>query len=138
VDSVHYGRPGAFADYSGNRIVGVPGLLWSGSLAWRSGRGIPLTVRLGMQGSSSYFVDDANLVKVSGHAVAGLTVGLEEPVRLGGGVGLRGHVSVDNLFDRRYIASAFLNPDVVNGVPVAFEPGLPRQVRVGLSLQYDR
>jgi outer membrane receptor protein involved in Fe transport len=43
-------------------------------------------------------------------------------------------VGVVNLFDRDYVASAFLNPDVVNGVPVAFEPGLPRHVLVSLSL----
>ena len=138
VDSVHYGVPGAFADYSGNRIVGVPSLLCSGAVAWRAGGTVPLTVRLGLQGSSSYFVDDANRVKVDGHAVASLTIGLEEPLRLGGGVGVRGFLTVDNLFDRHYIASAFLNPDVVNGVPVAYEPGLPRQLRVALSIEAVR
>ena len=33
-----------------------------------------------------------------------------------------------------YIGSAFLNPDVVGGVPVAFEPGRPREVVVGLTV----
>jgi hypothetical protein len=35
------------------------------------------------------------------------------------------------------VASAFLNPDVVNGAPVAFEPGLPRRLVVSLSLARD-
>jgi hypothetical protein len=52
---------------------------------------------------------------------------------LGGGVTARGAVRVDNLADRRHVASAFLNPDVVAGEPVAFEPGLPRQVVVSVS-----
>ena len=46
----------------------------------------------------------------------------------------RGFARVNNLFDRAYIASAFLNPDVVAGEPVAFEPGLPRNLVVGISL----
>ena len=50
------------------------------------------------------------------------------------GVALGGFVSVQNLLGRRYVESAFLNPDVVNGVPVAFEPGLPRNVVVALSV----
>ena len=36
-------------------------------------------------------------------------------------------VRMENLADHRYVAPAFLNPDVVGGEPVAFEPGLPRQ-----------
>lgn len=136
VDSVHYGRPGALADYSGNRIVGVPDLIWSGSVAWSLGGATPLTARLAVQGTSGYFVDDANLVSVAAHAVANLTVGLDEPLALGGGLGVRGFVTVNNLFDRRYVASAFLNPDVVNGEPVAFEPGLPRHMVVGLTVAW--
>jgi outer membrane receptor protein involved in Fe transport len=56
-------------------------------------------------------------------------------VEVGAGVAVRGFVTLDNVFDKRYIASAFLNPDVVAGVPVAFEPGLPRHlvISVGIS-----
>jgi hypothetical protein len=53
---------------------------------------------------------------------------------LGGGMSIRGFATVNNLFDSHYIASAFLNPDVVGGVPVAFEPGLPRSLVVGVTL----
>jgi hypothetical protein len=41
---------------------------------------------------------------------------------------------VSNLFNRRHIGSAFLNPDVVNGIPVAFEPGPPRSVVIGAAI----
>ena len=58
-----------------------------------------------------------------------------QPVSLGrSGLGIRGFVTLNNLFDSRYIASSFLNPDVVNDQPVAFEPGLPRNFVVSLSL----
>jgi outer membrane receptor protein involved in Fe transport len=87
-----------------------------------------------VQGTSSYYADDANQVTVDGYTVTSLSIGLDRPLRLGGGLGLRGHLTVNNLFDRAYVGSAFLNPDVVNSVPVAFEPGLPRNVLVSLSL----
>lgn len=134
VDSVHYGRANAFADYGGNRIVGVPDVLYSGSAAYTLRGRLPLTLKLRVQGTSSYFVDDANAVQVRASGGASLTLGLEEPLPLGRRLGLRGYVTVDNLFDRRYVASAFLNPDVVGGVPVAFEPGLPRHVVVAVSI----
>jgi outer membrane receptor protein involved in Fe transport len=53
---------------------------------------------------------------------------------LGDRLGINAFVTVNNLFDTRYIASAFLNPDVVGGEPVAFEPGFARNVVVGVSL----
>lgn len=134
VDSVHYGRAGQLADYGGNRIVGVPDVIYSGSASYTVPGRLPLTVKLGVQGNSSYYVDDANAVSVSASGIANLTVGLDDPMPLGGGFGLRGFVTVENLTDRRYVASAFLNPDVVGGVPVAFEPGLPRHLVVSLSI----
>ena len=134
VDSVHYGSPGRLADYGGNRVVGVPSLLYSAGCGYTLRGRLPLSVRLGLQGSSSYYVDDANAVSVAGHAVAHLTVGLDEPLSLGAGMGAWGYVTVDNVFDSRYVASAFLNPDVVGGVPVAFEPGLPRRVVVSVQI----
>jgi outer membrane receptor protein involved in Fe transport len=59
---------------------------------------------------------------------------VREPVYVGGGMALGGYVGLMNLFNRDYVASAFLNPDVVNGAPVAFEPGLPRHLLVSLSV----
>lgn len=133
VDSVHYGRPGRTADYSGNAMVGVPSWMVSGTLgiapaAWHGFR-----VQVDLQSLGRYFVDDANQVSVPGYALASATAALDDPVRLGA-LTLRGYLTVHNLFDRRYIGSAFLNPDVVNGVPVAFEPGPPRSVVMGAAI----
>ncbi|HMA40879.1 MAG TPA: TonB-dependent receptor [Gemmatimonadales bacterium] len=134
VDSVHYGVPGAVADYSGNEVVGVPGLTYAASFVWAPAPLAPLQLRFGVQGASSYFTDDANQVEVPAYRVASLTAATARPLSLGPGLGLHAFVTVNNLFDRSYIASAFLNPDVVAGVPVAFEPGLPRNLVVGISL----
>lgn len=132
VDSVHYGRPGFVADYSGNRVVGVPAVSYTltGEAAPPFAR--PLWLRLTVQGNSHYYADDANTVDVLGYKIVNAVVGIEQvPV---GTVGLSGFVAVYNVFDRPYIASAFLNPDVVGGVPVAFEGGLPRNLVVGMSI----
>lgn len=134
VDSVHYGRPGAFADYSGNAVVGVPGWIYGVALRWAPWPSIPLQLRLGLQGAAAYFADDANRLKVGAYRIVDATVAAEPPLRLAPGLELRGFVTVNNALDRRYVASAFLNPDVVGGEAVAFEPGLPRNLVVGLSL----
>jgi iron complex outermembrane receptor protein len=133
VDSVHYGVPGATADYGGNRVVGVPAVTYtvSGQAAPAFAR--PLWLRVMVQGSSSYFADDANAVRVAGYKIVNATLGVDEPLRLGA-LGLRGYVAVNNVFDRPYVASAFLNPDVVAGQPVAFEPGLPRNLVIGVTV----
>ena len=65
-------------------------------------------------------------------------VALRRPMRPWCGMTARGAMRVENLADRRYVASAFLNPDVVGGEPVAFEPGLPRQVVVSVALGAGR
>lgn len=133
VDSVHYGRPGAMADFADNRVVGIPALTYTLTASAAPGFAAPLRVRLTVQGNSSYYADDANQVRVDGYRIVNASVGCDEPLRLGG-LGLRGYVAINNVLDRPYVASAFLNPDVVAGQPVAFEPGLPRNVVIGLTV----
>jgi iron complex outermembrane recepter protein len=133
VDSVHYGTQGAFADYSGNRVVGVPSFTAALALDFTPAVLDPLRIRLGVESMSSFYADDANQVKVPSYRLANLTLGTDDPISLGANLGIHAFLTVNNLFDRRYIASAFLNPDVVAGEPVAFEPGLPRNVVVGVS-----
>lgn len=138
VDSVHYGNPGATADFGGNKVVGVPDWIWSAGLRLTPRSVLPLSAAFTVQGISSYFADDANTVNVDGYTLAGLTVGLDRAVRLGrGGLGLRGFVTLNNLFDSAYIASAFLNPDLVDGQPSAFEPGTPRSVVVSFTIGWE-
>jgi outer membrane receptor protein involved in Fe transport len=138
VDSVHYGKPGATADFAGNKVVGVPDWIWSAGLRLTPRSVQPLSASINVQGISSYFADDANTVNVDGYALVGLTFALDRPVRLGrNGLGLRGFVTLNNLFDSRYIASAFLNPDLVGGQPAAYEPGTPRSVVVSMTLGWQ-
>ena len=132
VDSAYSGTPSA--DYSGNRVVGVPQLTYAAAVEFAPPAVRPLEVRVGLQGMSRFFADDANQVAVPAYRLVTLTVGTADPLSIGGGLGVRGFVTVNNLLDRGYIASAFLNPDVVAGEAVAFEPGLPRHVIVGVTV----
>ena len=133
VDSVHYGAPGRFADYAGNAVVGVPSLHYGGSLSYAP-HGLPIRLEAGVTGVGRYYADDANAVVVPSHVLLDARVAFDEPFAFGRGHGVRGFVSVNNLAGRHYIGSAFLNPDVVNGAAVAFEPGRPREVVVGLTV----
>ena len=137
VDSVHYGRPGRFADYSDNEIAGVPSLLYSVSAGRGLGARIPLRVELGMRGIGEYFIDDANTVEVPSYHTFSATLSTGKGISLGD-FSLGAFVTVDNITDRKFIGSAFVNPDVVNGVPVAFEPGVRRSWILSVSIGLRR
>ena len=138
VDSVHYGRAGHYADYGGNEVVGIPAVMINGTLSWSPERARGLRAQVGVQQTGSYFLDDANKISVPSAAVLSLGLHADRVIPLGGSVGVKGAVVVQNLTDKRYIGSAFLNPDVVSNAPVAFEPGLPRQVIVSVSFMRSR
>lgn len=135
VDSVHYGAPGRSASYGGNHVVGVPAFHYGASLNYAPGALRGARLEGGVVGVGRYFADDANLVEVPGYVLLNATISLDRPAAFARSVGMRGFISVNNLADRRYIGSAFLNPDVVNGVPVAFEPGRPREYVVGVTVE---
>jgi iron complex outermembrane receptor protein len=135
VDSVHYGKAGAFADYAGNKVAGVPASSYSTSVGYSASLA-PIRVELSLRGVGHYFADDANVVPVPAYHIVGATVGTNRLIPLGSELGVRAFAGIENLTNRRYIGSAFVNPDVVNGVPVAFEPGSPRSFIVSASIGY--
>ena len=134
VDSTFYGVPGARADYSGNEIVGVPSLIANAEIG-SAIPGVPsLRIKGGVEHAGAYFVDDANATRVKPYTTMSATLEFGDwSAARGFGLGLRGFVSVENVFDTRYVGSVYLNPDRVAGVPVAYEPGMPRSVVVSLS-----
>jgi outer membrane receptor protein involved in Fe transport len=137
VDSVHYGVPGATANYAGNDVAGIPDLFYGLSVAHDIPLGLPLALRLDARGVGNYFIDDANTVSVPGYHTLDLTLALRQ-LEVGGGTRLSGFVAVSNLLDRRFIGSAYTNPDIVNGSAVAFEPGSPRSFVLSFSIGRGR
>ena len=133
VDSVHYGKPGRIADYAGNAMVGVPRTMGMSGLRWDAGA-TPVRLDAEVQYTGPYMLDDANTVELPAAAIVNATLSLRRPARIAGRLGLTGFVRLENALDRRVMTSGFLNPDVVGGQPVAFEPGLPRSLVVSFGL----
>ena len=140
VDSVHYStaKAGVFADYSGNRVVGIPDVFHSTTLALAPASApLGLALQLSLQGTGKYFADDANKVTVPSSNIVGLGVRADRLLHVGDTF-VRGFVSVENLSDAKWVGSAFLNPDIVGGVPLVYEPGMPRSVVVSFSVSRGR
>ena len=127
-------KVGKTADYSDNKVVGVPSTLANIELGTEVPGFRALRFKAGVEHSGKYFADDANRVDVPSYTILNLTAELRDPILVAGNFGLRGFVSVKNITDKNYIGSAFLNPDLVGGVPAAFEPGQPQAVIVSLSV----
>jgi len=134
VDSVHYGNPGAVADYSGNRVVGVPDVFYSAGLKYSPEECRWAFLHLNLQTVGKYFADDANSVSVPAYTVVNAAVGIDRLTIGSGSITLSAFAGVNNLSDAKYVGSAWLNPDIVGGEPVYIEPGLPRNFTGSVSL----
>ncbi|MBI2797636.1 MAG: TonB-dependent receptor plug domain-containing protein [Gemmatimonadetes bacterium] len=137
VDSVHYGRPGFFANYSGKMMVGAPRYIGNAQFTYAPPGWSSVSIGAGLQVTGGYVVDDANAVSVPSAGVMNLSVYAGELATFGH-FALGGFVSVENLLDRKYVGSAFLNPDIVGGVPLFIEPGMPRTVMVSFQVHRTR
>jgi len=133
VDSAHYGVPGKFADYTNNKTAGIPSLFYNVGITIAPEELEGLFFSFSVNGTGSYFVNDANTIEVPSYNIFNAAIGLNREIKLGEHINMRGFFSVNNLADTKYVGSAFVNPDIVGGVPVYLEPGLPRNVTVSLS-----
>lgn len=127
-------KVGKRADYSSNDVVGVPSTLANVEVGTEVPGFRALRLKAGVEHSGKYFADDANRVEVPSYTLLNLTAEMRDPIAVGGSFGVRGFVTVKNVTDKRYVGSAFLNPDLVAGAPAAFEPGMPRAFVVSLSV----
>lgn len=138
IDSVHYGNPAAVADFSGNKVVGVPDLFYSVGMRYAPTSLKGPFISASLQSVGRYFADDANLISVPSYTVVNAAIGLDRWAPGGGRLFVSALAGVNNIADSKYVGSAWLNPDIVNGRAVYIEPGLPRNfigsVSVGLTL----
>ncbi len=137
VDSVHYGKPGKFADYSNNKAAGIPNLFYGTGFIYSPDFLKEIFVSLELNGVGKYFVDDANKIEVPSYNLLNLSFGLTNIIRVTDYFGLRFFVNINNLTDEEYAASAFINPDLVRGQPVYLEPGLPRSITASVTFHFD-
>ena len=138
VDSVHYGVPGKTVDYSGNKVVGVPDVFYSVGLKYAPPSLSTSYVGLTLQTVGDFFADDANTISVPGSTVLNGVIGIERLDIGMGGFYISAFAGLNNLTDVKYIASAWLNPDIIDGEPVYIEPGLPSNfvgnISIGIGL----
>lgn len=133
VDSTYLGVPGATADFSGNRVAGLPGRVMNLGLQWQPPAAGWLSLEVGAQHNTDYFADDRNAVEVPGFTVYRAAASAEHAIA--GGVLVRASLAVENLTDEHYVGSAFINPDYSGGQPLVYEAGLPRSVLLGLTFR---
>lgn len=134
VDSVHYGKPGAFANFANNKVVGIPDFYFTLGIKYQVKEWYGGHIGFTLQNVGKYFADDANTVTVPAYTIVNAQAGIGRLMFANEKLYLTAFVSINNLFDRKYVGSAWLNPDVVRGAPVFIEPGLPRNVVGGLGL----
>ena len=135
VDSAYYGVPGAYADYDGNKIAGIPDLFFNVSLKYTFASFYNVFAELAAQGTGKYFADDANKYQVPDYTVFNATIGMDKPVKVFGQFHLSAFASFNNITDKKYAASAFINPDSdkLTKLPVYLEPGMPRNFLLGVK-----
>lgn len=137
IDSVHYGRPGSFADLKEKELAGIPAMFYSLKARWAPSWACGAYLEAGISGVGKYYADDYNLVVVPAYTLLNASVGCEEATVFGERLSVRGFVGIQNLADARYAASAWVNPDVSTAKePIYLEPGLPRNVTVSLGVQW--
>jgi iron complex outermembrane receptor protein len=141
VDSVHYSasKAGIFADYADNKVAGVPEVFFNAGVKYSPSYASGAYVRASLQGVSGFYVDDPNRVRVPAWATMNAAIGIDRFHPAGGAFYLSAFVGINNLLDKKYASSAWINPDLnTAGKPVYLEPGLPRNVvgsvSVGMSL----
>ncbi len=135
IDSAHYDNPGKFLDLKDNKMAGIPDVYYTVGLRYAPAFLGGSYVKLSVQGVGSYFADDRNLYDVPATTVLNAVVGTEHVRIPGTGLSVRGFLGVNNLTDRTYPASVWINPQLNSqGKPVYLEPGLPRNIVGSVSL----
>jgi iron complex outermembrane receptor protein len=139
IDSVHYGRPGAVADLSGNAMAGVPEIFWNLRVRYEPEFLRGTFGQCTMHSVGRYYADDAHTLRVPSYTTLDVAAGFERFVLHDNGLTLSGVLTVSNVTDTRYAASVFINPDIgrTSGLPVYLEPGLPRTVMASVTVGWQ-
>lgn len=125
VDSSFYdkNKVGVFADFKDNYLPGVPKYYYNLSLT------IPFLANFefSLNGVSKYYCDDANKIEVPAYNIFNFRVWFDK-IFINNKINLWVGFNVNNVFDTKYVGSAFLNPiyEKTTNLPYFIEPGLPR------------
>ena len=123
--------------YADNNVVGIPDVFYSVGVKYASESLAGAYVRLNLQSVGKFYVNDANTLTVPSYSILNAGIGIDHlnfaEDRLFFGV----FAGANNLTDQKYIGSAWLNPNLVNGQPMYIEPGLPQNFVGSVSLGWN-
>ncbi|MGQ9818752.1 MAG: TonB-dependent receptor family protein [Candidatus Kapaibacteriales bacterium] len=134
IDSGYYNpeKKGIFADFKNNKLPGVPDYFYNLSLH------IPFYIdfEISAQGVGQYFADDGNKFSIPPYTIFNTKIWVEQ-ININNSLQLSLAFSVNNLLDRKYVGSAFLNPILEKGtnLPYFIESGLPRNFVFSLKIK---
>ncbi len=130
IDAKYIKYQNDIGDFSGKFVPGIPKFWGSTGLKFNLNQ---FTFNTEFVFMGRYYADDANKIEVPGYAVLNASVGVELIVSKF--VAFCG-IGVDNLTNRKYISSIFVNPE--KGQAYAYiEPGLPRNWFITVSIRFD-
>jgi iron complex outermembrane receptor protein len=122
----------AGTQFAGNVIPAIPEHQAQGSATWRFRSAFATVEALA---KSAVYVDDANSARAAGFAVYNLRLGADG---LGRFVWLTPVVTVQNLFDRRYVGSVAINAAGTPATAKFYEPAPQRTVLMGVTIGVGR
>ena len=134
VDSVHYGAPGSMADFTNNKVAGIPDRFYNLEIGFQPELLSGFFVNLNVNGIGKYFVNDANTIEVPSFNILNAVIGFNKELKITNNFSVKGFLSINNILDKNYAGSAFINPDIVNGEAVYLESGLPRNITASISI----
>ncbi|MFN8586696.1 MAG: TonB-dependent receptor plug domain-containing protein [Candidatus Eisenbacteria bacterium] len=118
--------------FDGNDVAGLPALVFGGRAKYRCAGHV--TTELALNGNSKYFADDRNTIEIMQYGILDATIAWEHRLPR---AALSAFVSGNNLLDKEYVGSAFINPQISGSAPPqVYEPGLPRNFSAGLTLRF--
>ncbi len=114
-------------NFDGNDMPGLPKMTWFGLVRCTLPQGV--AAQVGLNGAGKYFADDANNFETIGYGLVDASLSYDATVN---GLGLRAFVAGNNLLDKEYFGSVF-----INGISSKYyQPGLPRNFSGGVTLRF--
>ncbi|MBA4311575.1 MAG: hypothetical protein C0417_02985 [Chlorobiaceae bacterium] len=139
IDSMYYNNPGKYSDLKNNKIAGIPEMMYKSTLRYSPTFFTNLFAEMSIQGLSKYYADDVNSLSVPAYNILSSVIGINAIEIFKDKLLINGFIGVNNVFDKSYAASAFINPDYdqLKQNPIFLEPGLPRNFIGSLELRWD-
>lgn len=137
VDSVYYNKSlaGKVADYKDNKVAGIPDLFSTIRLHFEPEFAAGAFIEADMRLVGEYYVNDANTLTVPSYTVFDAAAGYE--LKISEAFGAKIYARYANLTNVKYVASAWINPDMPSKtLPAYIEPGLAGNITAGLTLTW--